>query len=140
MFRWLPLAAMAIGFCVARVQANVLYFQGASPVLDLWNNPAHWYVMDGMGHLVPAGVLPLAADTAVITTKADAQANNIQVNTLILQTGVEVDNGAFIVQTLQMQQGSHFNGSAITVDSEMDVLGQNCTLTAGTLNITGSAL
>lgn len=137
----ISLAGVGFISLVAPIRADTLYFRGSSD--NLWTNPANWFVTDTTGNYMRANRLPNAPDSVVLQSGPDGQTGIYEVSSMILE-GVNVMNGDYYAQTIQMLPGSSFTGSTITVEGngqngELQVLsvGAQATLNGVTLIIQG---
>ena len=126
----LCLSTFLLGAGLAR--ADTLYFiatRDINGVVDFdWFSGNNWYVPDPLnpGKFAHAARIPVPTDTADILTTVNAAANNINLAGLYLDeangdynVGATVNGGNFIVGTLQMHEGSSFNGSSIEVSHQL---------------------
>ena len=101
-----------------------------------WFAPANWFIPDASGNLDPAGRVPQANDDAIITSLADAGANGVRVENLMLTNNAVVSNGAaFSVLNLQMLSGSSFQNATVYILQSLKVGGTNCTLNGTFMNV-----
>ena len=110
-----------------------------------WSSPDNWFMYDSQNHLQPVFHPPVAGDTAIVGGTVDALANSIQLAELILQPNAVINNGGFVVGTVQMNGGNSgrtttFHGSVIKVLNEMDVMGGSCSIEFGSLTIADGAI
>jgi hypothetical protein len=104
-----------------------------------WSSAGNWFMLDTQGDLVPAGHLPLESDVAIITGTVDVDCL-VRILGLVLSTNATVQNGTFGLQTIQMQAGSSFDGSALFLSSAMTVGGPGCRLTNVSLAVMPMAI
>jgi hypothetical protein len=130
--RHIFLRLLPLLFVLGSARANTLYFiatRDINGIIDYdWFSEGNWYVPDPLhpGGYTPAGQLPAPTDTADILTTVNAAGNNINLAGLYLDeangdynVGATVNGGNFIVGTLQMHEGSSFNGSSIEVSHQL---------------------
>jgi hypothetical protein len=100
-----------------------------------WFSSANWFLSDGGGNLTPAGRVPQANDSAIVTSLADAGATGVRIKSLLLTNNSAISNGTFAVENLQMLSGSSLNSSTVNILVFLNVGGTNCTLNDTELNI-----
>ncbi len=103
-----------------------------------WSSTGNWFMPDAQGELVPASHLPLEGDSAVITGTVNVD-SLVRIQGLVLTNNATVQSGSFALQTVQMQAGSSFNGSALFLSSAMTVGGPGCGLTNVSLTVLSAA-
>jgi hypothetical protein len=104
-----------------------------------WFSFGNWFTADNTGNLVPAGRVPLADESAIITGLVDLGATGVRVQTLVATNNATITNGTMAVENLQLLTGSSVNNSTINVLVGITVGGTNCALNATILNILGIA-
>ncbi len=104
-----------------------------------WFSFGNWFTTDSTGNLVPAGRVPLADESAIITGLVDLEATGVRVQTLVATNNATITNGTVAIENLQLLTGSSLNNSTVNVLVGLTVGGTNCTLNATTLSILGIA-
>lgn len=136
----LGLAALLCGSGVAQayVLTFVAQFDSTRNATNYsWFFPQNWFLTDTDGNLSPAGRVPLANETALITGLVDAGISGVRVQTLVLTNQATVTNGTFSIEDLRMLSNSAFKHATINLVSFMTVSGTNCVLNASSLNMLG---
>ena len=108
---WLIAALIAL---TASANGSTLIF---SPQFDSmigttnysWGSAPNWVMPDG----TQAFRVPLASDSAIITSLVDAGGYGIRVQNLVLTNNAAVSNGTFSVLSLQMLSASSFQNAAV---------------------------
>jgi uncharacterized protein YaiE (UPF0345 family) len=130
---WLIAALIAL---TASANGSTLIF---SPQFDSmigttnysWGSAPNWFMPDG----TQAFRVPLASDSAIITSLVDAGGYGIRVQNLVLTNNAAVSNGTFSVLSLQMLSASSFQNAAVNILTSLNVGGTNCTLYGSSLNV-----
>jgi len=93
------------------------------PVNYSWFYGLNWYTNDPLNNnaLEPAGTVPGASDTAIIPQGAGAlaEANNIILDTLIMEPGSGLTGGDFTVGTVEMLSANNGGGSGATISGSI---------------------
>ena len=100
-----------------------------------WFYAVNWFITDENGEYEPAGRVPIANDSAIITSLADVEASGVRVQNLLLTNNAVVSNGTFSVQKVVMLSGSSFKNVTNNVLISLNVGGTNCTLDGALMNI-----
>jgi len=100
-----------------------------------WFSANNWWASDTAGNLVPAGRVPTASETALVTGFVDAGASGVRVQTLTLTNNATVANGTFAVERLELLSGSALRDAHLNVLTFLLVGGTNCTLKGTVLNL-----
>lgn len=102
----------SLSVLVIPVRADTLFFKSSQG--NGWSTISNWFFSVGTTY-VPAARLPNAPDNVVLLGSPDGEAGVYEVNTMILEPGVGVKNGAYSAHSIQMASGTSFTKSAITV-------------------------